>query len=144
LEADIMSKKLFSEEEIEILNKNEYVKNVTTKGITYTDEFRMLFIDKNSNGMSTMKIFEECGFNVDILGVGRIKSIAKRLRGLYRDGGISRLTDTRTSCSGRPTTKNLSLEEKYAHLEEKIKLLKAENELLKKLDMIERQALKRK
>lgn len=139
-----MSKKLFTEEEIKVLTKNKYVKKVTNKGIIYTDEFRMLFIDENNNGKSTIQIFNECGFDSEVLGVGRIKSIGKRWRSLYRNEGISRLTDKRTHCSGRPTTKNLSLEEKYARLEAKMKLLKAENELLKKLDMIERQALKRK
>ena len=39
-----MSKKLFTEEEIKILMKNKYVKNVTNKGITYTDEFRIFTI----------------------------------------------------------------------------------------------------
>lgn len=137
-----MSKKLFTEEEIKILMKNKYVKNVTNKGITYTDEFRILFINENNNGKSTMQIFNECGFDIEVLGANRVRSIGKRWRSLYRTGGISRLTDTRTHCSGRPVTKNLSLEEKYARLEAKMKLLKAENELLKKLDMIERQALK--
>ena len=37
-----------------------------------------------------------------------------------------------------------ALEEKYKKLEAKMKLLQAENELLKKLDMIERRVLKKK
>ncbi|KMT50178.1 hypothetical protein TU51_10475, partial [Bacillus cytotoxicus] len=35
-----MTKKLFTEKEIEILSKNRYVKSVSPKGITYTDEFK--------------------------------------------------------------------------------------------------------
>ncbi|MGL5549302.1 MAG: HTH domain-containing protein, partial [Culicoidibacterales bacterium] len=35
-----MSKKLFTEKEIKQLQKNPYVKNVTKKGVTYTDEMR--------------------------------------------------------------------------------------------------------
>ena len=38
-----MSKKLFSSKDIEILSKNKYVKKVSEKGITYTDEFKRLF-----------------------------------------------------------------------------------------------------
>ena len=45
-----MSKKLFTEEEIIILKQNKYVKKVTSKGITYTDEFKRIFIDENGNG----------------------------------------------------------------------------------------------
>ena len=37
-----MSKKLFSNEEILILSKNKYIKRVSEKGITYTDEFKIL------------------------------------------------------------------------------------------------------
>ena len=44
------------------------------------------------------------------------------------------LRDTRKENSGRPTKKELSLEEKNARLEAQIQLLRAENELLKKLD----------
>jgi transposase len=40
--------------------------------------------------------------------------------------------------SGRPTNKEPTIEEKNARLEAQIQLLRAENELLKKLDMMER------
>jgi len=42
------NRKLFSEAEIQILSKNKYVKNVSTKVITYTDEFKVLFIAERS------------------------------------------------------------------------------------------------
>lgn len=47
-----MSKKLFSSKDIEILSKNKYVKKVSEKGITYTDEFKRLFIAENEKGKS--------------------------------------------------------------------------------------------
>ena len=74
----------------------------------------------------------------------RIHSAGKRWRKYYKEDGIVGLSDTRKLNSGRPRTKELSIEEKYDRLEAKLELLKAENELLKKLDMIERQALKKK
>jgi transposase len=40
--------------------------------------------------------------------------------------------------------RELTLEEKIARLEAKNQLLRAENELLKKLDLLERQMLKKK
>lgn len=139
-----MSKKLFTNEEIEILSKNKYIKNITSKGITYTEEFKRIFITENSNGKLPRIIFEQCGFDINILGMQRVKSAAKRWRKSYKDNGVLGLKDTRNSNSGRPRTKDLSLEEKYARLEVKLNLLKAENELLKKLDMIESQVLKKK
>ena len=139
-----MSKKLFTEEQINILKQNKYVKKVSSKGITYTDEFKRIFIDENSKGKLPRMIFEECGFNIDIIGTQRIKSSAYRWRSAFKNGGASKLTDTRKYNTGRPVEKDLSLGEKYKKLEAKMKLLQAENELLKKLDMIERRVLKKK
>ena len=39
-----MSKKTFTDLEMLDLSKNKYVKNVTSKGITYTNEFKLQFI----------------------------------------------------------------------------------------------------
>lgn len=139
-----MSKKLFTDEEVKLLSKNKYIKNITNKGITYTDEFKKLFIVENENGKFPRQIFEDAGFDINILGIERIKSSGARWRSSYKYGGANALQDTRKYNTGRPTTKNLSIEEKYARLEAQNKLLRAENELLKKLDMIERRVLKRK
>ncbi|WBW94753.1 IS3 family transposase [Oceanirhabdus sp. W0125-5] len=131
-----MSKKIFTEEQIETLAQNKYVKNVTNKAITYTDEFKKIFIAENQNGKFPREIFEECGFDVDIIGIERVRSSGKRWRAAYRHNGVCGLADTRRNNSGKPTTKELSLEEKYARLQAQNNLLKAENELLKKLDMM--------
>lgn len=48
------------------------------------------------------------------------------------------LQDTRKGYSGRPSEKELSIEEKYERLKAQNHLLKAENELLKKIDRAER------
>lgn len=133
-----MSKKMFSEKEIEILSKNPYVKSVSTKGITYTEEFKQIFITQNSKGMFPREIFEGCGFNVEMLGISRVESSANRWRTAYHKDGVLGLRDTRAGNSGRPREKELSVEEKYARLEAENNLLKAENELLKKIRFIER------
>ena len=139
-----MSKKLFTKEEIDILSKNKYVKNVSSKGITYSDEFKRIFISENQCGKLPRQIFEECGFDINILGIKRIESSGKRWRSAFRRNGVSQLQDTRKFNTGRPTEKELSLEEKYEKLQAKLKLLEAENELLKKLEMLERSVNKKK
>ena len=50
-----MSKKLFTEKEIQILSKNPYVKSVSEKGITYTDEFKRIFIEENEKRKITTR-----------------------------------------------------------------------------------------
>lgn len=57
---------------------------------------------------------------------------------------MTQLQDTRKFNTERPTEKNLSIKEKYEKLQAKIKLLEAENELLKKLEMLERGVKKKK
>jgi len=133
-----MSKKIFSKTEIEILSKNPYVKSVSPKGITYTDEFKELFIVQNEKGKSPREIFDEYGFDEEIIGIKRIQSSGKRWREAYRRNGVLGLRDTRSENLGRPRERELSLEEKYARLEAETNLLKAENELLKKIRFAER------
>lgn len=139
-----MSKKIFTEEEVKILSQNRYVKNVSVKAITYTDEFKHVFIAEYEGGKFPRDIFTKYGFDIDILGMERVNSAAKRWRKAYRKNGISGLKDTRKENAGRPREKELSLEEKYERLKAKNNLLKAENELLKKLDMMERRLKKKK
>jgi transposase len=133
-----MSKKIFTEKEIKLLSNNPFVKSVSAKGITYTDEFKHVFIEENDKGKLPRQIFEECGFDIDVIGIERVSSSGKRWRAAYRENGVSGLRDTRTENSGRPCERELTLEEKYARLEAQHNLLKAENELLKKIRSAER------
>lgn len=139
-----MSKKLFTNKDIEILSNNKYVKKVSEKGITYTDEFKRVFISENEKGKLPRDIFSECGFDIDLIGMQRIHSSGKRWRAAFRINGVTQLQDTRKYNSGRPSEKELSLEEKYKKLQLKIRLLEAENELLKKLEMLERSVKQKK
>jgi transposase len=133
-----MSKKVFTEKEIKLLLANKYTKSVSSKGITYTDEFKHIFIAEKEKGKFARDIFEACGFDVNVLGMHRVHSASKRWKKAYNESGISGLRDTRAESSGRPRDRELTLEEKNARLEAQINLLKAENELLKKIRFAER------
>lgn len=133
-----MSKKFFTEKEIKILSKSPYVKTVSTKGITYSNEFKQIFIDQYEKGRFPREIFESCGFDIEIIGMDRVHNSATRWRSAYHKGGVLGLRDTRAGNSGRPRERELSAEEKFARLEAENNLLKAENELLKKIQFAER------
>jgi hypothetical protein len=137
-----MSNRIFTEKEIKLLSANKYVKSVSAKGITYTEVFKRIFIAENEKGKLPRVIFEECGFDIDIIGMPRVSSSGKRWRANYRENGVSGLQDTRNENSGRPSERELSMEEKYARLEAQNNLLKAENELLKKIRLAERRMKK--
>lgn len=133
-----MSKKTFTDKEMKQLSTNPYVKKVTTKGITYTDEFKRLFIQEREKEKFSRQVFEECGFDVDVIGMTRIKAASRRWQRAYNKDGIAGLSDTRARHSGRPRKREVSLEEKNVRLEAQLHLLKAENELLKKIRFAER------
>ncbi|MEK4940282.1 IS3 family transposase [Bacillus sp. FSL K6-0042] len=128
-----MTKKLFTEKEMQVLSSNPYVKSVSEKGLTYTDEFKRIFIEENEKGKLPRVIFEECGFDIDVIGIQRVVSSGNRWRASYKENGVFGLRDTRKENSRRKLERELTLEEKYARLEAERNLLKAENELLKKI-----------
>jgi len=134
-----INRKLFSEAEIEILSKNRYVKNVSTKAITYTDEFKVLFIAERSKGKLPVNIFQDAGFDVNIIGKHRIWCASKRWRNNYSKDGELGLRDSRKLHSGRPLKRELTVDEIIAKKDAEIAYWKAEAELLKKIELQERQ-----
>ena len=133
-----MSKKLFTEKEVKILLKNKYIKNVSLKAITYSTEFKEKFIEEYSKGKLPKIIFEENGFDIDIIGFQRIKSSTKRWKKAYEKNGLQGLQDARKYTSGRTKNRNLTADEKIEKLEAKIKFLEVQNEFLKKLKKMRR------
>lgn len=83
-----MSKVLFSNDEIDKLSKNKYVLKVSEKAITYTNEFKIHFIAEYNNGKTSRVIFEEAGFDVDVIGIRRVACAGARWRKAYKDKGV--------------------------------------------------------
>ena len=97
-----MSKKTFTDKEIKLLSTNPYVKTVSSKGITYTDEFKRLFIAEKKKDKYSRQIFEEYGFDARIIGMTRIHAASRRWQAAYKKSGVVGLNDTRAGNSGRP------------------------------------------
>lgn len=133
-----MSKKLFSDKEVNLLSKNENIIKVSNKSILYRFEFKKKFIEEYKSGKLSRLIFEEAGFDVEVLGNKRIQTASNRWRKAYEEKGELGLKDYRKTSSGRPLKRELSDAEKIKRLEAQIEYLKIENEFLKKLDEIER------
>src|SRR3954453_506440 len=136
-----MSKITFSDKEINILQKNPNVQRVSSLGITYSDDFKNKFIDEYLAGKLPRQIFEENGFDIDIIGKKRIETSASRWKRAYEKNGLIGLSDTRKTASGRPLKRELSQAEIIERQEARIKLLEGQVELLKKLEMTERRLL---
>lgn len=131
-----MSKILFTDAQVKKLSKNKWIKNISNKGITYTDEFKYKLVKECENYKKfPQDIFKECNIDPEIVGKSRIRNCAYRWRIQFSKTG--ELKDTRIDNDGRPLERKLSDKEKLERAEAKIKLLEAENELLKKNELIE-------
>ncbi len=129
----------FTDEQVEELRKNPYVKKVSEKGITYEENFKELFLNDYNNGMGPTEIFQKYGFDTDVLGKDRITNFCRRTKDQSkRETGFE---DQRKYSSGRPRTKDLTDEERIQRLELKIKTLKQENDFLKRVRFINRKQL---
>jgi len=128
----------FTEEQQKELRKNPYIKKVSDKSITYTTEFRELFANEYRAGKIPSQILTEHGINPQLLGKRRkdaLVAMVKRCE-LRSDG----FEDTRKGNSGRRVTRDLADAERISRLEHQIKYLKQENEFLKKIEFLDRQA----
>ena len=70
----IMSKILFTDAQVKKLSKNKWIKNITNKGITYTDEFKYKLVKECENYKKfPQDIFRECGIDPNLVGINRIQ-----------------------------------------------------------------------
>ncbi|MHC1685868.1 MAG: IS3 family transposase [Clostridiaceae bacterium] len=140
-----MSKILLSNEMIKILSENKWICTVSEKSINYTDEFKIHFIEEYYSGKSARQIFSEAGLDVEMLGgIKRIENASYKWRTAYKKQGILGIKDTRKQYSGRPLEQTLTSDELLQRKDAEIKYLKAEVELLKKLDAKERKVINHK
>lgn len=141
-----MSKNIYNEFQITELEKNPNVLRASERSISYSPEFKLKAVTDYKNGKTPSQIFIEQGFDLDMIGKQQPKRCLKRWRDSYeRFGEEGFLTERRGKGStGRPSSKHLSVEGKLRKAEARIKFLEAENDFLKKLEELERQALKKK
>lgn len=82
-----MGRKLFTEEQQQLLLQNPYIYSVTETRITLTKEFKELFMTAYKAGESPRKILEDHGFDISIIGERRIWSIPHHIRTEYKKYG---------------------------------------------------------
>lgn len=130
-------KRLFTQEEITLLEKNIYTYKVNESMIKFTDDFRDDFWRLYLTDMSVKEIFRTLGYDPELLGTKRIDGFVYNLR-------KERLTDeqrlnsiSRTSKVRRPPsdTKYSDMKSKEAikAMEIELAYLRQEIDFLKKL-----------
>lgn len=139
-----MSKKTFTAEEVELLSKNKCVQNVSEKSITYSNEFKIYFIAESKKEKTSRLIFEEAGFDIGIIGEKHCEVAGARWRKAFKDKGVLGLDDTRKHNRRAKLKRELSKDEIIARKDVEIEYLKAEVEMLKKLELCESQVKRNK
>ena len=133
-----MGKNYFTPEQVEELRKNKYIKHVSEKAITYTEEFKEIFILEYQNGKLPSQILVEMGLNPKILGRRRLDGIVATIK--RQSVSPTGFKDTRADSSGKTLTRELSQEELIERQKQEIELLKAKVEYLSLLRRAEREA----
>lgn len=134
-----MSRKLFTEEQQQLLRNNPYVYSVTASRLQLTKEFKELFMTAYNSGSSPRNILENYGFDINVIGERRIWSISNHIRTEYQKHGEFREgygPRNNTRLSAPPSVQPLSEKEEIQQLRHEIDYLKQEIEFLKKISSI--------
>ena len=134
-----MGANYFSDEQVKELEKNPYVKKVSAKSITYSEEFKELFWIDLQKGMLPRNIFKKYGFDPRMLGPRRTKNFTYRVR--KEATRVEGFKDTRSTNSGRPLARILTIEEELERLKQKCEILQQENDFLKRVRFINRKQI---
>ncbi|MGN7938748.1 IS3 family transposase [Metabacillus sp. 22489] len=118
-----------------ILQYTPNVNHVSDRSISYKPEFKIAAIKENQNGKGPMDIFIEHGFDLDIIGSEKPQQCLKRWRKTYEMYGEEGFRNERRGkgSTGRPSSKDLTLEDKLKKAEARIAFLEMEKRLLKKV-----------
>lgn len=131
-----MSRKPFTSEEINILLQNPFTYKVTNSTISFTKEFKQIFIEKYLQGMIPRQILIEHGYDPDILGDHRIWGIAQYLKAQYAEAGGSFPEGYTQRKRTEKSAGQLSEKEELKQLRLEVDYLKQEIEFLKKISSI--------
>lgn len=131
-----MSQKLFTEEELEQLRENPYVKSVSKRSLILTSEFKEATFKELNTGKTMRQIFEEYGFDIKVLGETRINGYCERIRKEGEAGSDFKDKRANNKNTGAESTV-AKMAKRIKQLEHRAAYLEQENEFLKKIQALE-------
>ena len=122
-----MARKVFTDEEIEMLRKNPYTYVVTPKMIKFTQEFKELFWKEHQNDVKPGKIFEKYGYPTKVLGSKRIWGISRLIREqFYSEDDLQK--------GKRQKKEDISVsKDEFRKIQNELKFIRQEIEFFKKI-----------
>lgn len=134
-----MSRKIFTEEQQQLLRQNPYVYSVTASRLQLTREFKEIFMAAYNTGESPREILVDHGFDIDIIGERRIWSISQHIRSEYKQHGEFHEgygPRSRRTAAGSLPDQPMTEKEEIQQLRHEVDYLKQEMEFLKKISSI--------
>lgn len=140
-----MKKRMFSAEDRARISENRNVLKVSETTITYCPDFKVMAVQANLfEDKTPIQIFEDAGFDLDLIGRQIPKRCLERWRTIFTQRGEEALRDDQRGKNSAelPLEGELTAEEKLRRAEARVRYLEEENKLLKKFRAIERSWLK--
>lgn len=138
-----MTKRTFTQDEIDIIGQNPYVASVSCTKIVYTLAFKKFAIQHANEGLSSVAIFKKAGFDPDMLGKPRIYAALKHIKreaaspeGLREFG--SKTKEERLAKFAKEEYEKKHTKVAIRELKDKIVHLEQEIEFLKKIQSLEK------
>jgi transposase InsO family protein len=141
-----MGDRLFDPEAQARILRNKNVLRVSETSITYCAPFKIQALRAYLvEGKPPQLIFQGAGFDLDLIGRDTAQRCLRRWRAVYTQRGEEGLwSDQRgRHAAGRSAERELTVEEQLRRAQARVRYLEKENELLKKLDAIERSVVDR-
>lgn len=123
-----MSKKVFTDKEVEMLRNHLYTYAVTPHILSFTKEFKELFWKEYQAGAIPRQILEQHGYPAGVLGKKRIWGIAHTIKNQYysreglREGSLPRSSSDNDDRAAEDAVRQLQGEVEY--LRQEIEFLK--------------------
>lgn len=119
-------KKLFTDAEIILLNRNPNVHSANDHEIHYTNEFKLHFIRCYLAGQGPARIFADAGLPAELIGYKRIERAGYHWRRAYENGTLGKEAENSSRESAQQTLMYTITEQRkiIERLEKKVSKLK--------------------
>lgn len=128
-----MGKRILTSEQIEILRKNQNVKNCSEWSISYSNEFKIKAVKEYEQGLTSREIFDKAGLDLIIIGKDAPRESIKHWNRVCRRKGIAGLQTENRGINGGQNKLEITEKDRIKRLEAEVAYLKAENDFLVKL-----------
>lgn len=133
-----MKKRKFTEEQRAELKQNPNVKDVTSAGVIYSNDFKRQAIELYEKGFSAIDIFIQAGFNMEIIGKENpSKILSKWRKGIGYNPNANKIQTSVNHPVRLNANKCTYSDKEIKRIIARNRYLEAENDFLKKLKALE-------